>query len=399
MSRSGDVLTDEQSNSTFKKLRERTDSADHHLIDALADRIDELEDRARHAEQKCDRLLDAVENERAMLRAVIDQMPAGVIVVDALSGRLVLDNEQVNRILQHHYLPAAEAQKLFGEVGFHPDGRPYGHDEWPISRSIATGERVTNEEIAFLRADGSAGHMEVSVAPVTCSGGAPRFGVAVFSDITERKRAERELRTSRDKLALALDAIQAGVSFWDFEKNRTEWNPRQFELLGYAPGSVEPGHAALVDRLHHEDRERVLAELERSIREREDFVMDYRVRLPGGEVRWIHSIRRFAYDAAGQAVSSHGIMYDITDRKHHEAIRQQAYDQIEHNMELFAILGDHVRHPLQVIMARADLLGDAEAAASIREQVQRINTLVKQLDQGWVESRAIREFLRRNDLA
>jgi len=68
-------------------------------------------------------------------------------------------------------------------------------------------------------------------------------------------------------------------------------------------------------------------------------------------------------------------------------------------MELFAILGDHVRHPLQVIMARADLLGDAEAAASIREQVQRINTLVKQLDQGWVESRAIREFLRRNDLA
>ncbi len=92
-------------------------------------------------------------------------------------------------------------------------------------------------------------------------------------------------------------------------------------------------------------------------------------------------------------------MYDITDRKHHEAIRRQAYAQIEQNMEQFAILGDHVRHPLQVIMARADLMADEETAASIQTQVRRINDIVRQLDQGWVESRAIREFLRRNDLA
>lgn len=68
-------------------------------------------------------------------------------------------------------------------------------------------------------------------------------------------------------------------------------------------------------------------------------------------------------------------------------------------MEQFAILGDHVRHPLQVIMARADLMEDEETAASIREQVRRINAIVRQLDRGWVESHAIREFLRRNDLA
>ncbi len=220
----------------------------------------------------------------------------------------------------------------------------------------------------------------------------------LFKDITEAKLAEDRLRRGRDRLALALDAIQAGVSFWDIKNDRTEWNPRQFELLGYGPGTVEPGPAALLDRVHPGDRERVTAELERSIRAREDYVTDYRICLPGGEEHWVHSIRRFAYDADGRAVSSHGIMYDITDRKHHEAIRQQAYDQIEHNMEQFAILGDHVRHPLQVILARADLMEDGETAASIREQVRRINEIVRQLDRGWVESHAIREFLRRNDL-
>lgn len=89
---------------------------------------------------------------------------------------------------------------------------------------------------------------------------------------------------------------------------------------------------------------------------------------------------------------------DVTDRVRMENLKRQAYEQIELNMEQFAVLGDHIRHPLQVIMARADLMGDEEHAGEIREQVRRINGYIKQLDRGWVESRKIRDFLRRNDL-
>ncbi len=104
-------------------------------------------------------------------------------------------------------------------------------------------------------------------------------------------------------------------------------------------------------------------------------------------------------DESGGIYGAVGAFIDITDHKLHDTIRQQAYTQIEHNMEQFAILGDHVRHPLQVIMARADLMDDEKAATSIRDQVRRINDIVRQLDAGWVESRAIREFLRRNEMA
>jgi hypothetical protein len=61
-------------------------------------------------------------------------------------------------------------------------------------------------------------------------------------------------------------------------------------------------------------------------------------------------------------------------------MHQEAYDRIEQNMELFAIPGDHVRHPLQVIITRADLTEDEEPAEKLRKQVRRINTLVRELD-------------------
>lgn len=89
---------------------------------------------------------------------------------------------------------------------------------------------------------------------------------------------------------------------------------------------------------------------------------------------------------------------DVSERKCYEDMRKQAFEQIEQNIEQFAVLADHIRLPLQVILGMADLIGDGAAPEKIREQVERINGIVRQLDEGWVESREIREFLRRNEL-
>ncbi|WP_243669610.1 PAS domain S-box protein [Methanoculleus chikugoensis] len=90
---------------------------------------------------------------------------------------------------------------------------------------------------------------------------------------------------------------------------------------------------------------------------------------------------------------------DVSDRARYEDMRLQAFYQIEQNIEQFAVLADHIRlPPLQVILGMADLADDEAMSAKIREQVERINAIVRQLDEGWVESREIREFLRRNEL-
>ena len=99
----------------------------------------------------------------------------------------------------------------------------------------------------------------------------------------------------------------------------------------------------------------------------------------------------------GRVAGAQVVGRDITGRKCDEEIKSQAYRQIERNIEQFAVLGDHIRQPLQVILGRAELLDDGGATEIMRDQVERINDYIRQLDRGWVESRKVREFLRRHE--
>ncbi|MBA7483069.1 hypothetical protein ES707_18580 [subsurface metagenome] len=89
---------------------------------------------------------------------------------------------------------------------------------------------------------------------------------------------------------------------------------------------------------------------------------------------------------------------DISERILYERLREQTFDMTERNIAQFAVLADHVRHPLQVVMGVADLLDDEVTAEKLREQVRRINMQISRLDREWMESRKIREFLKRYEL-
>jgi signal transduction histidine kinase len=84
----------------------------------------------------------------------------------------------------------------------------------------------------------------------------------------------------------------------------------------------------------------------------------------------------------------------MKERVRIEGERREAYRQIERNIEQFAVLTDHIRNPLQVVQGMADLIDD-ERAEKIREQVQQIKAILRQLDDGWVESEKVREYLER----
>jgi sensor domain CHASE-containing protein len=85
---------------------------------------------------------------------------------------------------------------------------------------------------------------------------------------------------------------------------------------------------------------------------------------------------------------------EIFQRKLIEVQKREAYEQIERNIEQFAILGDHIRNPLAVIVGLADLSGGTPGE-KILEQAKVIDGIIDQLDRGWIESEKVREFLRR----
>ncbi|WP_437332812.1 ATP-binding protein [Sorangium sp. So ce394] len=131
---------------------------------------------------------------RALLATVIEQMPAGLIIGERQTGRVLLTNRQATEIFRQSFEGIQSIEGYTGR-GFHPrSGKPYETWEWPLSRTVTTGEVVDDEEIDVLRGDGTWGRILVRSSPVRDPDGRVSAGVVTFFDITERTRAEQGQR-------------------------------------------------------------------------------------------------------------------------------------------------------------------------------------------------------------
>ena len=150
--------------------------------------------RAVEAAAASDLLL---ETERARLEAIVQQMPVGVILAKAPSGELVLANAAAAEVLHHpvHLVGSVEEYRRY--TGFHDDGRPYEPSEYPLARSLATGQVVDQEEMDYAGGDGVRRRIAVSSAPIRDPGGDIVGGLAVLTDLTERRRLEQQLLQSQ----------------------------------------------------------------------------------------------------------------------------------------------------------------------------------------------------------
>jgi PAS domain S-box-containing protein len=117
-------------------------------------------------------------------------MPAAAMVVEAPSGRIVRANARAQEMVERQLGRTSPSELRPDWEIFHPDGRRYGMDEWPLVRSITSGERVVDEEHFNVLADGSRLMVRCSSAPIY--DGEIVGGLLVMEDITQQKRAEEE---------------------------------------------------------------------------------------------------------------------------------------------------------------------------------------------------------------
>ncbi|AWK84817.1 sensor domain-containing protein [Azospirillum thermophilum] len=140
--------------------------------------------------------------------------------------------------------------------------------------------------------------------------------VGSVSDITERKRAERELRRSEERYALAAAASNDGLYDWDLAAGRVYYSPRWRSLLGLSEAEVGDSPAEWLDRVAPEDRPALLQALDR-LGERRDapFEIEYRIRHADGGLRWMACRGVAVLSAEGRPVRLVGSQADVTDRK------------------------------------------------------------------------------------
>jgi two-component system CheB/CheR fusion protein len=170
-------------------------------IDGVVVTFLDITERTRSAQER-EALIRRLEEQQARFESVVQQIPAGLIIAEAPSGRLVFSNEQATRLWGSPAHPRIQTASEYGTVytGYHPDGSPMQPDEWPLVRALIRGETVTDQEIVMEQPDGQRTTMLVSATPVREGSGPVALAVMTWYDITVRKSLEEELRQARDGL-------------------------------------------------------------------------------------------------------------------------------------------------------------------------------------------------------
>ncbi|HET6905672.1 MAG TPA: PAS domain S-box protein, partial [Rhodanobacteraceae bacterium] len=174
------------------------------------------------------------------------------------------------------------------------------------------------------RKDGTLMDVEITSDDIVFRGKQARLVLA--NDVTERTRIAAELRRSHERLDYAMRATSDAV--WDRDiVNKTMWWNRGLQQLFGIPAEEVVGTIEWArERVHPEDRERVVRSVEESIATGvEQWAIEHRYRRQDGSYAYVYNRAFVIRDANGKPVRMVGAMTDLSDRKQREdRLREQA---------------------------------------------------------------------------
>jgi diguanylate cyclase (GGDEF)-like protein/PAS domain S-box-containing protein len=139
-------------------------------------------------------------------------------------------------------------------------------------------------------------------------------------------QAFRNLRRSERRLSIAQHIAGLGNWDWDIDKDTIYCSEQMYRIFGLEPDGSPASYKKFLARVHPEERESILDLVHKALQARQPYRIDYRIELPDGSCRNIHEQTDVVFGAAGDPVSMHGTVQDITERiNSEEKIRFLAY--------------------------------------------------------------------------
>jgi len=204
----------------------------------------------------------------------------------------------------------------------HPDDRPAVEDEVRDFIAGQAGERWEGE-YRWRKGDGDYAYVRDLGYLVRDPSGQPLRMVGALQDLTEARRASEALRTSEERLRLALAATGLGIWDIDFATGDLEWSSEVRRILG-VPEAAALERDDFLALVHPDDRVRIRAAFYPAFGEGTSSVAaTFRIiRATDGEARWVELGGRTLYDGERRPVRMLGTLQDITPRKiAEEAVR------------------------------------------------------------------------------
>jgi PAS domain S-box-containing protein len=265
--------------------------------------------------------------------------------------------------------PAAE--RLFGFTAAEAVGRPLtlvlppgaAGDLAPAAR-VMRGEAVPPYEAMRTRKDGAALDVVVSLSAIQADGRV--IGVsAVFRDITERRKLQRQL-------AEAQRLAHVGSWEWEIATDQLTWSDELYRLHGLAPDRGPITFERLMAQVHPADREGLGHVIAQALEARARWRFIYRVVAPDGTERYLLALGDVMFDAAGKPARMVGATQDISERVANERLQREkleAHEQAARLKDQFlGIVSHELRTPINAIMGFASILDDGVAGELTAEQ-------------------------------
>ena len=226
--------------------------------------------------------------------------------------------------------------------------------------------------------------VELSLSAVALKDGWNAIGI--LRDITEPVKARLQITEAMNRLTLATEAADIGIWNWDIPTGKLDWDPR---LLAWYQVPEEIRDRGLDydfwrSRLHPDDREGAEAKLQKAIRDQVTNDDVFRIVMPGGRVRYIHSVSVIErQDAEGRPLRVLGVNRDITAQRELEEELRAAKEAAEAanaaKSRFLAHMSHEIRTPMNAVLGMTQILARSALTPDQGAMVEQIHTAGRSL--------------------
>ncbi len=242
---------------------------------------------------------------QSLFHTLAQGAPVGIFRTDS-QGDCIYVNKLWQEIAGLSY---DEALFTGWERAIHPDDRVKLFAEWQYCMRE---QLPFNLEYRFQRSDGRVTWVQGQAHAETDALGTVISYVGTITDITERKVMEERLRASEAHLNEAQRLTQIGSWIRDYQKNTLTWSDGMFFISQMSPLNFDNNFDNYLAIIHPDDRERLLLAARNAHAMRIPYEMEYRLMMPDGRCKWVHSRATSTYDGEGRPLIMTGTVQDIT---------------------------------------------------------------------------------------
>lgn len=204
-----------------------------------------------------------------------------------------------------------------------------------IQKVIESGQNYWTSEFRYRRSDGEYAYVLDRGYVERDSKGKSVKMIGAMTDITKRKKAENDLRESKERLAIAQQVAEIGSFDWNLHTNEIITS-KQLEKIYGADENFNNSYDYWLRFVHPDDVLRVERDMNRVIEEGE-LDNEFRIITGSGDIRWIHSHIKVFRDDADQPYRIVGINIDITKRRNAEEALRKSEEQLRQSQKLESV--------------------------------------------------------------